>query len=140
MIITLFLAYICNTQGCYDNTINMSFEAQVIAMCESGNTQTLGSLNWNAVNMNKDGTIDYGAFQFNNYWIWNSKDRWIMRPFANNRLLMSSDTLFHIWPTPKDAPPKVQVALFEYVWDDGKGWRHWSSSRSCWGKLITVEE
>jgi hypothetical protein len=137
MLIELFLAYICTTSGCYDDTIVMSPEATAIAMCESGDTQTLGSLDWNATNVNRDNTIDRGAFQFNGYWIWNPHDRWIMRPFANS-IGMSSDALFHAWPTAGDAPPRVQVALFEYLWDNGRGWRHWAASRACWGKYISV--
>ncbi len=137
MILEVVLALVCHMGGaCEEDTIEMSQEAAAVAMCESGNRETLGSLDWGAVNVNRDGSVDMGAFQFNSYWIWNPNDRWIMRPFANDVLGMSSDTLFHLWPTPNDAPPAVQVALFEYLWDDGNGWRHWAASRDCWGKLI----
>jgi hypothetical protein len=136
--IEVFLAIVCQIGGaCHAETITLSTEAAAVAMCESGNRETLGSLDWGAVNVNRDGTVDQGAFQFNNYWVWNSQDRWIMRPFANS-IGMSSDTLFHLWPTPNDAPPAVQVALFEYLWDGGNGWRHWAASRDCWGKWILV--
>lgn len=136
--IEILLAIVCTLGGgCHADTITITNEAAAIAMCESGDTQTLGSLDWTATNVNGDGTIDRGAWQFNSYWIWNAQDRWVMRPFANS-IGMSSDTLFAAWPTPNDAPPDVQYALFEYLWDSGYGWRHWSASRACWGQYMSV--
>jgi len=135
--ISIFLELVCSLSMCYTTHIDISNEAAVVAMCESGNTETLGSLNWNATNFNRDGTIDRGAWQFNSYWIWNPNDRWIMRPFANS-IGMNSDDLFKKWPTPNDAPPAVQYALFQYIWNDGYGWRHWSASRDCWGQYLTI--
>jgi hypothetical protein len=141
MMIEILLAIVCTIGGgCHADTITISKEAAAIAMCESGDTQTLGSVDWGAVNVNRDGSVDMGAFQFNSHWIWNPSDRWIMRPFANDVLGMSSDTLFHLWPTPNDAPPRVQVALFEYLWDGGRGWRHWAASRDCWDTYVNKGE
>lgn len=138
--IEIFFALICFGGYCEPRYVEMSFEAAAIASCESGNTVTLGSVDWDATNVNVDGTVDSGAFQFNGYWIWNPHDRWMMRPFANSVLGMSSDTLFHLWAVAGDAPPEVQVALFEYVWDGGNGWRHWSASRPCWSKWMEVTD
>lgn len=136
--ITIFLAILCSTTGCHADTIQVSTPAAIVAMCESGDTVTVGSLDWQAVNVNADGTVDSGAWQFNNYWIWNADDRWIVRPFANQVLGMSSDTALHIWPTVRDMPPRVQYALFEYVWNNGRGWSHWSASRGCWGRYMSI--
>jgi hypothetical protein len=110
-----------------------------VASCESGDTVTLGSLDWSAVNVNVDGTTDYGAFQINDYWIWNADDRWMMRPIAQ-RLGMTSDAVLSLWPRPSDAPPAVQIAAFEVIWDEGRGWQHWAASRPCWEKWIDIEE
>lgn len=114
-------------------------EAIVIAACESGNTQTLGTLNWQAVNTNVDGTVDGGAFQFNDYWIWNTSDRWVMRPVAK-RLGITSDELFLQYPNAESAPPYVQYTAFLYLWDNGYGWRHWAASKSCWSQWMTVSK
>jgi hypothetical protein len=117
----------------------ISPEAQAIAACESGNTITLGSLNWAAINVNVDGTIDGGAFQFNNYWVWNSQDRWVMRPVAK-RIGITSDALFLRYPSADVADPYVQYQTFIYLWDNGYGWQHWSASRPCWSKWLTVQK
>jgi hypothetical protein len=114
-------------------------EAIAIAACESGDTQTLGTLNWQAANVNSDGTVDSGAFQFNNYWVWNSQDRWVMRPVAR-RLGITSDELFSRYPTARSAPPSVQYATFLYLWDNGYGWRHWAASQSCWSQWMTIDK
>jgi hypothetical protein len=117
----------------------LSHEAAAVASCESGDTVTLGSLDWSAVNVNVDGTVDYGAFQINDYWIWNADDRWMMRPIAQ-RLGMTSDAVLSLWPRPSDAPPAVQLAAFEVIWDEGNGWQHWAASRPCWEKWIDIKE
>jgi hypothetical protein len=83
--IEVFLAIVCQIGGaCHAETITLSTEAAAVAMCESGNRETLGSLDWGAVNVNRDGT----------------------------------------------------VALFEYLWDGGNGWRHWAASRDCWDTYV----
>ena len=137
--IEIFFALLCMGGVCHPEYMTLSREAAAVASCESGDTVTLGSLNWNAVNTNTDGTIDTGAFQFNGYWIWSSDDRWMMRRIAQ-RLAMSSDAVLSAWPRAGDAPPAVQIAAFEVVWDDGRGWRHWAASRPCWEKWINIEE
>lgn len=137
--IEILLGLVCALGVCHVEHIQISHEAAAVASCESGDTVTLGSLDWDSINVNVDGTIDQGAFQINSYWIWNAQDRWMMRPFANS-IGLTSDQLFALYPNAIDAPPDIQVALFEYVWDDGYGWRHWSASRPCWSKWIAIDE
>lgn len=137
--IVLYTSFsLCTTDGeC--TAVTMSPEAYAIAACESGDTETLGSLDWQAVNVNVDGTVDQGAFQFNSYWIWNPADLWIMEPIAN-RIGMSGKTFTTLWPTPNDAPPAIQLKVFDYVWNDGYGWQNWSASQPCWSQWLRIDE
>ena len=137
--ISILLGLVCSLGMCHVEHIAITPEAAAVASCESGDTVTLGSLDWDAVNVNADRSIDTGAFQFNSYWIWSADDRWMMRPIAR-RLGMTSDAVLSAWPRAGDAPPAVQIAAFEVVWDEGRGWRHWAASRPCWEKWIDVEE
>lgn len=121
-----------------DNT-EMSIEEKAIAACESGDTQSLNSIDWNAVNFNDDGTIDTGAFQFNSYWVWNSKDTWIMKRVIRKTDL-SVKQFFTMYPTAKDAPPSIQRLAFITLWDNGYGWQHWSASRKCWSKWLVINK
>ena len=110
MLITLFLCV----------TISMSdlpLEAQVIAMCESGNTITLGTHDWSARSITSDG----GAFQFNDA-TW----QWLM-----------SDTIY----TRADyAPPTIQYEAFQKLWQNGAGWQHWKSSKHCWDEWFYITD
>lgn len=137
--ISILLGLVCSLGMCHVDTLQISPEAAAVASCESGDTVTLGSLDWDAVNVNIDGTTDGGAWQFNDYWIWNSDDRWMMRPIAN-AMHMTSDAMLMAWPRPELAPPAVQYHAFEVVWDEGRGWWHWSASRPCWEKWIQIDE
>jgi len=119
---------------------HMSNESMAIAACESGDTKTLGSLNWEAVGYNGIWSTDGGAFQFNDYWIWNPKNRWVIAPVANNVFDMHSDEFVKQWPNAQSAPPNVQYAMFEYVWNDGYGWRNWTASKRCWDKWLVIDE
>lgn len=118
----------------------ISPEAQAIATCESGDTVTLGTINYTAINRNSDGTIDTGAWQFNSYWVWNPIDRWAIIPVANNVYDISSREFIRRWPTAKDAPPDVQYAMFLSLWNDGYGWWHWASSKPCWDQWMTIQK
>ena len=131
------LVWLCLQGNCFWTEQPIMPEAVAIATCESGDKTNLGDINWTAVNVNKDGTIDRGGFQFNNYWVWNPNDRWIIRPVANS-LNMTSDSFLRSFPTPNDAPPYIQYAVFQYLWDDGYGWTHWSASRDCWSQWMRV--
>jgi hypothetical protein len=134
--ISLLVSFIlyCSPASC--EQVDLSREALAIMACESGDTQTLGSYKWNAVNINKDGTRDGGAFQFNNYWVWNPNDGWIMRQ------AFESDwkEVVTLYPSADKAPAYTQYQLFQTLWEDGYGWRHWASSRPCWSKWMTVQE
>jgi hypothetical protein len=118
---------------------NMSIEERAIASCESGNGLSLESLDWNAVNYNKNGTIDTGAFQFNSYWIWNPEDAWFMKQVIAHTDL-SIKQFFILYPNAKDAPVDIQRLTFEILWDNGHGWQHWSASRPCWSKWLKVNK
>lgn len=115
-------------------------EAQAIATCESGDTINLGTIDYTAVNVNRDGTIDTGAWQFNSYWVWSKQDRWAIIPLANNVYDMSSTEFLRRYPTAADAPPDVQYQMFIQLWDGGYGWRHWSASKPCWEQWLVVRK
>jgi hypothetical protein len=136
MLIEWALALVCYAgAGCEEPTVTLSPAAASVAACESGDTVRRGTLDWDAVNVNADGTRDYGAFQFNDHWVWSDADRWFMNQLAA-RLQMSPDTLLSAWPTAADAPPAVQVIAFEMLWNDGQGSFHWSASQKCWESLM----
>ena len=77
--VTYFLKFVLIASLVVSDDIPLSMEEKAIAACESGDTQSINSIDWQAVNVNNDKTIDTGAFQFNSYWVWNSNDTWIMR-------------------------------------------------------------
>lgn len=133
------LALVCATSMCHTESMMVSIEAAAIATCESGDQVTLGSVDWQAVNVNIDGTTDGGAFQFNDYWIWNPNDKWMMRPIARS-MHLTSDQMLAWWPKAQLAPPDVQYHAFEVVWDDGWGWQHWNASRPCWEQWLKVDQ
>jgi hypothetical protein len=131
-LLVTFILY-CTPAGC--ERVQMSQEALAVMACESGDTQTLGSYSWDAVNVNNDGTRDGGAFQFNDYWVWNPDDGWILRQ------AFGSDWrgLVAMYPSADKAPAYTQYQLFQTLWDDGRGWSHWASSRPCWSKWMYVQ-
>jgi len=131
------LLWMCIEGKCNWVNESLSQESAVIAMCESGDTKNIGSVDWHAVNINRDGTIDQGAWQFNSYWVWNTKDRWLINPIAK-KIGLTGNQFFKMYPTPNDAPPLVQYEVFNYMWDNGFGWEHWASSKSCWGKWMKI--
>lgn len=123
---------------CY-NGLCLSPEATAVATCESGDTVTLGTMDWQAVNVNVDGTKDTGAFQFNSYWVWSSENRWAIIPVANNVYDISSRDFVRLYPDATKAPPSVQYEMFKNLWDNGYGWQHWSASKPCWDKWMTIK-
>jgi len=137
--IELLIAIVCQFGTCTTNTIEVSTEAAAVATCESGDTKTLGTVDWDSVRENVDGTLDTGAWQFNSYWVWSGKDRWAVRPLANSIGMTSTEFLMQ-YPMASQAPPWVQYAMFEYLWDDGYGWWHWSASQPCWSKWMVVKK
>jgi hypothetical protein len=131
----LVFTFICEL--CYP--VELSFEALAVSACESGDTVNLNSHKWYAVNDNIDGTSDGGAFQINDYWIWNPHDRWMLRPIAQS-MGITSDEFVRNWPSPLAAPPSVQYFVFQHVWNNGYGWRHWSASQRCWSKWLYINK
>ena len=134
---TIILWFICTFGDCRTETITLSPEAVAIAACESGDTVTFGSMNWNAINVNHNKTIDTGAFQFNSYWVWSKDDTWVINPVAS-QYSMTASQFIALYPTARDAPPNVQYAMFQHLWNNGYGWQHWSASRPCWSKWLTI--
>ncbi len=113
-------------------------EAIAIAMCESGDTETLGTGNWRATNVNRDGSIDGGAWQINSHWVWNPDNLWAIEPVAKSINLTGAEFIRR-YPTPELSPPYIQYYVFLHLWDDGRGAWHWSASRECWGDIVDTE-
>lgn len=98
----------------YCKSITVAPEVIAISSCESGDGHNWGTISWDAVSQ----TNDTGAFQFNDKtWAW------------------LTGTEGHA----KDAPGSKQLDMFYKLWDNGYGWKHWSSSRACWGKWAKFE-
>lgn len=137
----LFFTFLLVFSFQYDDAVHIPYmtdEMKAIATCESGDTITFGTVDWTAVNVNKDGTIDSGAFQFNSYWVWNSSNTWIMRHVIND-LGMDARSFFKEFPTARHAPPSIQIMTFEYLWDNGRGWKNWNASKYCWGEWMYID-
>ena len=137
--VTYFLKFVLIASLVVSVDIPLSMEEKAIAACESGDTQSINSIDWQAVNVNNDKTIDTGAFQFNSYWVWNSNDTWIMRHVIKKTNLTTKQ-FFAKYPHAKDAPPSIQRLTFAVLWDDGYGWQHWSASRKCWSKWLKINK
>ncbi len=60
-----------------------------------------------------------------------------MNPIAK-KIGLTGNQFFEMYPTPNHAPPLVQYAAFNHIWDNGFGWEHWASSKSCWGKWMKI--
>ena len=125
------LVWLCLQGQC----IEVRPEAVAVAMCESGDTVTLGTGSWTAYNDNTDGSTDGGAWQINDYWVWSTDDFWVIRPVAAS-LGMTPKEFLHRYPSPLAAPPAIQYLVFEYLWADGAGAWHWSASEHCWGEVV----
>lgn len=132
MILQTTLLWLCLQGQC----IEVTPHAMAVAACESGDTVTLGTGAWDAYNDNVDGSTDGGAWQINDYWVWSTDDLWVIAPFAQS-LGMTGKEFLRQWPSPLAAPPEIQYAMFEYLWNDGAGAWHWSASRHCWAKWVT---
>ena len=130
--IETFLIWLCLQGTC----IEVTPHAMAVAACESGDTVTLGTGAWDAYNDNSDGSTDGGAWQINDYWVWSTDDLWVIEPFAQS-LGMDGKEFLRLYPSPQMAPPEIQYAMFEYLWDDGAGAWHWSASKPCWSKWVT---
>lgn len=99
----------------------MGRAAKVVAACESGKrrahgTPVLGSHRWHITNGH--GGTDSGAFQFVD---------------ATWRRVASQIGASQ-YGRAKDAPPRVQLEAFRWLWRRDPG--AWNASRSCWGPLL----
>lgn len=138
-LVELLISFICTTGGnCVSHTITVTREATAVAACESGDTVTLGSVNWDAVGYNGTWSTDGGAWQFNDYWIWNPDMTWAIDKVAP-KLGLTTNEFIERYPTAQSAPPHVQYEMFKLIWDDGYGYQNWSASQKCWSKWLTVE-
>ena len=130
----MYIVALCLSLQCL--IADITPEALAIATCESGDTVTLGTFDAQAVNINVDGTIDSGVWQFNSYWVWSASDRWAIIPVANTQLGITSTYFLKQWPMAKDAPLDVQWLMFQHLWNDGRGAYHWNASKACWKGLL----
>jgi hypothetical protein len=55
LFITLYLAFVCTSNGCTQQTLTISREAMAIASCESGDGINYGTYNFNACLKKKQG-------------------------------------------------------------------------------------
>jgi hypothetical protein len=131
MLLETTLLWLCLQGKC----IQATPEAVAVAMCESGDTATLGTGDWRAINVNTDGTVDAGAWQFNSYYVWNPDNLWAIEPVAQS-LHMTGAEFMRRYPTPDVAPPYIQYYVFLHLWDNGAGAWHWSASKHCWGEVV----
>jgi hypothetical protein len=112
--ISIFLWLVCNTGVCHAQTIEVIPAAVAIASCESGDGLNWGTIDWRA----RSPTDDGGAFQFNDYtYVW----------LAGH-------------PNAELDSPRSQYRQFIRLWDNGRGWRHWASSKPCWGQWLVIDD
>jgi hypothetical protein len=118
-LITILLYLTCHGGMCHVEELNVSREALAVATCESGDTENYGTISWGARSnkQNGDGTYDYGAFQFNE----NTYKR------LTGRTNAAVDS------------PVIQYEMFTLLWNNGKGWKHWNSSKACWSQWLTID-
>jgi len=111
--ITLLLYLACSLGTCHVAPLMVTPAAVAIATCESGDTVTFGSYALHA----RSATNDGGIWQFND-----STYMWL-----NGYDHAEQDT------------PRNQYDTFVYLWNDGHGWRHWASSKSCWQQWLYID-
>lgn len=112
--ISIFLWFVCSTGVCHAQTIEVIPAAVAIAACESGDGIHWGTIDWGA----RSPTDDGGAFQFND----------VTYQWLTNHTNAELDT------------PAAQYKQFVRLWNDGRGWRHWQSSKSCWDQWLYINE
>lgn len=130
MITLMFLIALCSNEYC----INVSEVAAIVAMCESGDQEHIGTVDFDAININTDNTTDHGAWQLNSYWIWNKNDMWILNRVAK-ALRYSSNDFIRRFPTATDASPYIQYEAFKQLYNL-QGLKPWQASKSCWNRFI----
>ena len=111
--ITLLVYLACSLGTCTTTPLVITPEAMAIATCESGNTVTLGSYELHARSATHDGGI----------WQFNDKTYTWLNGYDHAEL---------------DSPGN-QYDTFVYLWNNGRGWRHWSSSKACWQQWLYID-
>lgn len=114
ILLEVFLALICHGGVCHTDQIYVTREAMAIATCESGDAYNYGTYDFTA----RSATMDGGAWQFND-----RTYEWLV-----GRSHAEEDT------------PQAQYNAFIRLWNNGKGWRHWSASKPCWDKWIVIDD
>lgn len=113
-IIELFIALVCVGGQCHTERLYISREAMAIASCESGDGWNYGTYSFIA----RSATNDGGMWQFN-------------------------DATYE-WLTGRTNAERDHVATqhdtFVRLWNDGYGWRHWTSSKQCWSRWLVIDE
>lgn len=112
--IILFWYLLCHGGMCEVVPFEVTREAAAIVSCESGDGFTYGTYSLYARSKTNDG----GLFQFND-----ATYMWLMGSDHAQR-----DTF------------ENQYSAFLRLWNDGKGWKHWKSSQSCWSQWLVVED
>jgi hypothetical protein len=110
--IILFYYLLCNGSDCKVVPFAVTREAAAIVACESGDGLNYGTYTRSARSATQDG----GLFQFND-----ATYEWLQ-----GRTHADTDT------------PANQYDAFQRLWNDGKGWKHWKSSKPCWSQWMTV--
>jgi hypothetical protein len=112
--IILFWYLTCSGGMCDVVPLELTREAVAIVSCESGDGHNYGTYTTHA----RSHTSDGGLFQFND-----ATYEWL-----TGRTHADTDTYAN------------QVDAFRRLWNDGRGWRHWRSSRACWGQWLTIDD
>lgn len=113
MSVVLFWYLVCNGGVCDTQPFTVSREAAAVIACESGDGANYGTFEPLARSETNDG----GLFQFND-----STYLWLM-----DRDHAEHDTY------------ENQYRAFRRLWNGGRGWRHWVSSKPCWEQWLQVD-
>jgi hypothetical protein len=112
--IVLFWYLTCYGIDCHQQPFTITREAAAIVSCESGDGHNYGTYSLYA----RSHTSDGGLFQFND----------ATYKELRGRTHAELDT------------PATQYGAFRELWNDGRGWRHWKSSQSCWSQWLVIED
>lgn len=113
--IELFFYFVCTLSECHTERLHVTPAAMAVASCESGDGWNFGTVDFTARNTR---THDGGAWQFND----------------KTALWLTGRDHAETWE------PAAQYAAFVQLWDNGRGWRHWTASRPCWGRWLVIDE
>lgn len=112
--VILFWYLLCNGSECQAVPFSVTREAAAVIACESGDGATYGTYSRHA----RSATADGGIFQFND-----STYLWL-----TGRTHADTDT------------PAAQYDAFTRLWNNGKGWKHWTASQPCWSQWLRINE